>query len=130
MVGGMVWVLNEVVCVYICSMLLPFAEKAYIDDQKLVGYCLSETHMTGKHKARVFKSALNITDAEYLTLKDALATAVLLNDAIFKGQNHQGDLYAMDFIMTHRDKSARVQTAWIILFGESFPRLVSCYIKD
>ncbi|GAB2566093.1 DUF6883 domain-containing protein [Spirosoma areae] len=111
-------------------MLLPFAEKAHIDDQKLVGYCLSETHTTGKHKARVFKSALGLTAVDYLLLKDSILTAVLLNESHFTGTNQQGDLYVVDFSMTHQHKTAVIRTAWIILFGESFPRLVSCYIND
>ncbi len=110
-------------------MLLPFAEKAFIDDHKLTGYCLSEKHITGKHKAYVFKSALGITVENYLILKDSMVTAVLLNEALFRGQNQQGDLYTVYFIMTNNDKSASVRTAWIVLYGESFPRLVSCYVK-
>ncbi len=111
-------------------MLLPFAEKAYIDDQKLVGYCLSETHTTGKHKARVFKSALGLMNADYLLLKETILTVVLLNEARFTGSNQQGDMYLMDFSMSHQGKKATIRTAWIILFGESFPRLVSCYVND
>lgn len=42
-------------------MRLPNAEMAYIDDRKLIGYCLSETHTIGKHKARVFSAVLGIT---------------------------------------------------------------------
>ena len=110
-------------------MLLPFAEKAYIDDQKLTGYCLSETHITGKHKARVFKSALNIAADRYLILKESILTAVLLNEAEFGGSNQQGNLYAVDFVMTHDSKQATVRTAWIILYNESFPRLISSYVK-
>ena len=110
-------------------MLLPFAEKAYIDDQKLVGYCLSDTHITGKHKAHVFKSALGITTSDYQLLKEEILTAVLLNKAYFAGSNRQGDMYMVDFSMTYQDKKATIRTAWIILFGESFPRLVSCYVK-
>lgn len=110
-------------------MLLPFAEKAFVDDLKLVGYCLSENHVNGKHKAKVFRSALNLVAADYLVLKETITTAVLLNDALYGGRNEQGDMYSVDFVMTHRSKSANVRTAWIILFGESFPRLVSCYVK-
>ena len=111
-------------------MLLPFAERAYIDDQKLIGYCLSETHIIGKHKARVFKSALGLTSADYLTLKDTILTAVLLNEAQEAGPNQQGDLYSVDFLMQRNDSMATVRTAWIVLHGESFPRLVSCYINQ
>lgn len=111
-------------------MLLPFAEKAHINDQKLVGYCLSETHITGKHKAHVFKSALGLTAIDYLLLKDEILTAVLLNEAQSAGSNQQGDMYVVDFSMTCQDKKATIRTAWIILFGESFPRLVSCYVTS
>lgn len=109
-------------------MLLPFAEKARIDDQKLTGYCLSETHLIGKQKARVFKSALGIASADYLVLKETILTAVLLNDAQSGGINQQGNLYTVDFSMTHGTQNASIRTAWIIHFGESFPRLVSCYV--
>lgn len=110
-------------------MLLPFAEKAYINDRKLTDYCLSETHITGKHKARVFKSVLNITADRYLILKKAILAAVLFNEAEFGGSNQQGNLYAVDFIMTHDSKQAIVRTAWIIFYNESFPRLISSYVK-
>lgn len=35
-------------------MPLPNIENAYIDDRKLIDYCLSETHPVGKHKARCY----------------------------------------------------------------------------
>ena len=111
-------------------MLLPFAEKVHIDDQKLAGYCLSETHVTGKHKALVFKSALGITAENYLVLKDAIQNAVLMNDAEYGGMNQHGDIYVVDFLMKYYEKRATVRTAWLVRFGESFPRLVSCYVKN
>ncbi len=110
-------------------MLLPFAEKAYIDTKKLVDYCLSETHVTGRHKARVFKATLNLTASDFLYLKEQIATAVLLMEAISAGSTQQGDLYTVDFKLTHNDRSAPVRTAWIVLHGEFFPRLVSCYVN-
>ncbi|QIP13163.1 hypothetical protein G8759_11270 [Spirosoma aureum] len=111
-------------------MLLPFAEKAYIDNQKLVDYCLSETHNTGKHKARVFKSVLGLTATDYFLLKETILTEILLNEVQAAGPNQQGDLYTVDFTMTHQGRTATIRTAWIIIFNESFPRLVSCYIND
>lgn len=109
--------------------MLPFAEKAFIDDQKLANYCLSETHTVGKHKARVFKSALGITAVDYPFLRETILTAVLMNEAQLNGSNQQGTLYSVDFRMTYENQTAIVRTAWIVRYGESFPRLVSCYIK-
>lgn len=42
-------------------MKLPNPEKTLIDDNKLIGYSLNPEHSDGQHKARVFKSALNLT---------------------------------------------------------------------
>jgi hypothetical protein len=41
-------------------MILPNAELAIIDEDKLAGYSLNSEHTEGKHKARVFKSVLNM----------------------------------------------------------------------
>ncbi|MGC9217176.1 DUF6883 domain-containing protein [Acidithiobacillus sp.] len=47
-------------------MKLPGSEHAYIDDQKLVRYCLNHEHPEGRHKARVY------------VLQDALTSGTLV----------------------------------------------------
>ncbi|WP_371744328.1 DUF6883 domain-containing protein [Acidithiobacillus ferrooxidans] len=46
-------------------MKLPGSGHAYIDDQKLVGYCLNPEHPEGRHKARVFYSALGLSQSDW-----------------------------------------------------------------
>jgi hypothetical protein len=41
-------------------MKLPNAEKAFVDIEKLSGYCLNTAHERGKHKARLFSSVLGL----------------------------------------------------------------------
>ena len=53
-------------------MKLPNSEKAIVDNQKLAAYCLNLNHADGKHKARVFKSALNLDIDDVDELKDAV----------------------------------------------------------
>ena len=43
---------------------LPNGDRAEVDLRKLSGYCLSPTHPRGRHKARVFREALGITQAD------------------------------------------------------------------
>lgn len=109
-------------------MLIPFAEQAYADDSKFLDYCLNTEHPYGKHKARVFNSALGITAANWKLLRDTVLTAVLLNSASYAGRNGYGETYVVDFDMTHKSKTATVRTSWIIHDNENFPRLTSCYI--
>ncbi len=46
-------------------MKLPNAEKAFVDIEKLRGYCLNQFHERGKHKARLFSSILGFTWIKY-----------------------------------------------------------------
>ena len=108
--------------------MLPFAERAQADDSKFLGYCLNNEHPYGKHKARVFRSALGITSANWEILRDAVLSAVLLNSATHTGRNSYGEIYIVDFLMVYEAKKATVRTSWIIHDGENFPQLTSCYI--
>ena len=39
---------------------LPHGEEALVDLAKLEDYCLNASHPRGRHKARVFREALNL----------------------------------------------------------------------
>ena len=54
-------------------MKLPNAEKAFIDTEKLTGYCLNSLHERGKHKARLFSSLLGLTADDAEELKAAIS---------------------------------------------------------
>ncbi len=72
-------------------MKLPNAHRAVVDIFKLRDYCLNRRHEDGKHKARVFASALglNETDAEWL--RDRLLEAAR-GDATLVGEIPYGSL--------------------------------------
>lgn len=53
-------------------MKLPNPDLAFIDNRRLTSYSLNLEHDEGKHKARVFKSALNMTINNLQELKNAL----------------------------------------------------------
>ena len=109
-------------------MLLPNAEIALIDDRKLIDYCLSESHPIGKHKARVFMSALGFSLENFQDLKDGILNKILDNDAIQTEINQYGTLYVVDVEIENPPKEAMVRTSWIIKVDEDFPRLTSCYV--
>lgn len=109
-------------------MKLPNPQQTYIDDSKLVGYCLNPSHADGQHKARVFKSALNITVDNLPELQSALLNAVKNYEAIPDKSNQYGQKYIIDFPMTYQDKTAIIHSVWIVRYNENFPRLVTCYI--
>ena len=59
-------------------MRLPNPEFAIIDENKLAGYSLNLEHSEGKHKARVFKSVLNMDASNSEELRQALLAALAL----------------------------------------------------
>ena len=109
-------------------MLLPNAEMAFIDDRKLIDYCLSEYHPIGKHKARVFMSASGFSLENLQDLKDGILSEILDKDATQTEINQYGTLYVVDVKIKNPPKEATVRTSWIIKIAEDFPRLTSCYV--
>ena len=57
-------------------MRVPSAENAVIDIRRLRDYWLNSNHEVGKHKARVFRATLNLTEKDALILQAALLEAV------------------------------------------------------
>ena len=110
-------------------MILPNADKAVIPIEKLRDYCLNPLHKFGKHKARVFESALGLTMKDAGYLKDILLDKVKTQDTIHINTNEFGDHYFIDFELTVGEKKALLRSKWIIGHGVNYPRLTSCYVK-
>lgn len=63
-------------------MLLPNADKCFIDLRKLTDYALSMDDARGQHKARVFNAALGITKDNAEVLKKLILKEVVKSEAI------------------------------------------------
>ena len=109
-------------------MKLPNAEKAFVDIEKLSGYCLNSAHDRGKHKARLFSSVLGLTSDNAEELRGTLLEAARNHDAETGGEDRYGKRYVIDFIITTEKGQAKVRSTWIIRSHEDFARLTSCYI--
>jgi len=109
-------------------MELPGGTDAIVEISKLRDYCLDPHHPRGRHKARVFLSALGLRQSDAELLQAALLQAARDEDAVPGEADHYGNRYTVDFLMTRGDREARVRSAWIILRGESTPRLTSCFV--
>ncbi len=109
-------------------MKVPNAEGAFIDSVKVNDYCLNPAHPRGKHKARVFESALGLTRANAEVLREALLVAIREEDAELGEKDEFGQRYTVDFKITTDAGAALVRSGWIILDDEDFPRLTTCYV--
>jgi hypothetical protein len=107
---------------------VPNADRAVVDIRKLTDYCLSHEHPRGKHKARVFLSALGVTSAHAGEVRDALLQKVRSEDCIIAAVDEYGSRYIVDFTYARGDREAMVRSTWIIKAGEDIPRLTSCFV--
>jgi hypothetical protein len=107
---------------------LPNPEKAVVETRKLRGYCLSQEHPRGKHKARVFASALGLTADDSEELRRALLSAAVSEEAAPAEGDEYGQRYVLDFEMSTEAGNATVRSGWIVRSGEDFPRFTSCWV--
>ncbi len=109
-------------------MFVPNAEKAVVDMRKLRDYCLDESHPIGKHKARLFASALSLTKTNADELRDILLSAVKTTESELSRQDEFGQRYTVDFEAENDNKRATIRSGWIIETGSDVPKLTTCFI--
>src|SRR4051794_1746379 len=99
-------------------MNLPNAERAIVDVRKLRDYCLSTEHFRGRHKARVFESALGFTAADAEELREILLTAARTESCTATEHDEFGQRYIVDLAVSGPAGGATVRSTWIIRVGE------------
>ncbi len=109
-------------------MKLPNAERAFVDIAKLRDYCLDSTHPEGRHKARVFQSALDLSEGDAEFLRQAILAAAVDAEAVAGESDEYGARYLLDFELNRGNRNARIRTVWIVRRNEDFPRLATCYV--
>ena len=110
--------------------LIPHAESAIIDSRKLTEYALNPNHEVGKHKAKVFESALgyNQSNADELILK--IKQGLKENPAQLGKKDQYGQRYTVNIpIQGPNGKTAIVTTGWILESGSKTPKLTTALVK-
>jgi len=109
-------------------MKLPNGEFAIISMEKLTSYCLNPKHNSGKHKARVFASALGITAENAENLRELIAQAAVKGKVIQQDTTQFGCLYKVDWAVADQ-KDIVLRTLWETTADQPYPRLVSAFIR-
>lgn len=108
-------------------MLLPNAERAEIDPQKLHGYLLSNTHPIGRFKARFF-SALGYSAERWQEFEADLRIQHLTQDAEPGESLPGGQTYTIRAILKGPNgQSAVVLSVWFVAESGGTPRFVTAY---
>src|ERR1700732_3597928 len=101
--------------------------EAVLDIRKIADYCLSPSHPRGRHKARVFRGALDLQRRDAAWLREVLPEAARSSEGLPDFGGPLGDALASRCDHQATGKSAVVRTIWIVRTGEKAPRFVTCY---
>lgn len=78
-------------------MKLPNGDCAVITMEKIRGYCLNIEHPSGRHKAKVFASALGITADNADVLKALVMRAAVEGDVVQPSETTFGQMLTVDW---------------------------------
>jgi hypothetical protein len=107
---------------------LPNRNEAVLDIRKIEDYCLSPLHPRGRHKARVFREALDLQRSDAKWLRDVLLEAARSCEASQMAADAWGTQWRLDAAIRRQGKSAVVRTIWIVRTGEIAPTFVTCWV--
>ena len=115
---------------------LPNSENAIIEDSKLKEYALNPESDAGRHKARVFQSALGFNLTNWQLLKQSILENLPHQAAQVKGETAFGKKYTVELHLTGPNRNTvPVLTVW--QFDRQpdgtlsdMPRLVTLYVTD
>jgi hypothetical protein len=108
---------------------LPRGDEAIVDPRKLTDYVLSPTHPRGRHKARVFESALRLAQKDADLLRTALLEAAAAHDAVPMVRDVYGQRYQIEFEFRFADRSATIVSAWLHSSDDEPPRLLTLFLR-
>ena len=103
-------------------------DQALVDLRKLEEYCLSPVHPRGRHKARVFRQALDIDLKDARWLRDQISEAARAGEAVELGSDAFGERWQIDFAVERHGKNGIIRTVWIMRNGEGIPRFITCWV--
>ena len=108
-------------------MKLPHRKKAYIREEKLIEYVLSETHTVGRLKAKFFRSA-GFSESNVSILKESLLAIARSQEVKEVKTSDYGNKYIIDGrIKAPKGNIISVRTIWIIETNQKSPRFVTTY---
>lgn len=104
---------------------LPFADRARIDEAKVVDYLLSPAKSRGKAE---FFLRFGFAAGDWPVMAEALAAHGRDGRVSAVVESEYGSRYSIDGpLVTPAGRQPLVRTVWIVEHGAGFPRLITAY---
>ncbi|MCL2083445.1 MAG: hypothetical protein FWH04_09485 [Oscillospiraceae bacterium] len=109
---------------------LPNVDKVVVDPRKVIDYALNPTHSKGKHKAKVFESALGYNQSNSAHLIEQVQQKLATSEAVSGKIGNHGRIFSVDMPITGPNgNTAIVRTGWIIDPGAEIPRMTTIFVR-
>lgn len=106
---------------------IPDFDRAVIDEHKITGYLLSDSHPAGRSKAAFFKQFGFRSDA-WPQFRDALLAHAKTGKALSVIETYYGKKYIISGPLVCPDsRRPNIRTVWFVKAGANTPRLVTAY---
>ena len=107
---------------------LPRADEAEVDPRKLYDYALNPDHAEGRHKARVFRSALGIAQVDWPYLRDQILERLAASEVTRVESSPWGFQYGVRVRIDGLNGATHaVMTGWIVV-GDRPPKLTTIMV--
>jgi hypothetical protein len=110
-------------------MPLPNGDRAEVALSRLADYLLNPTHPTGKHKARVFASALGLDRSGADFLRTWLLDVARQYETIPDVKDEYGQRFVILAKLSYNGRDALVRTAWIIRANRDIPEFLTAFVE-
>jgi hypothetical protein len=107
--------------------MLPGADLAVVEEEKLRSYLLSEIHPAGRAKAAFFR-AFGFRARSWRRLRDALLEHGHTSSIVAAAETEFGRKYILEGpLMAPDGRRPTIRAVWFVASGEAVPRLVTAY---
>ena len=94
---------------------------------------MNPEHSSGKHKAKVFKSALGITASNAEVLRNLIQQSAVEGEVVQEEKTPFGQIFKVDWLVPESVNSGServiLRTIWEITAKNKHPRLISAFVK-
>jgi hypothetical protein len=106
---------------------LPNAHLAAVDESKITGYLLSDSHPVGRSKAAYFRQ-FGFQVSSWRTLRDALVSHLEASEVTSVVKSEFGTKYIVEGALCTPDRrEPRIIVVWFVATGTIVPKLVTAY---
>ncbi|MDD2966615.1 MAG: minor capsid protein [Desulfovibrionaceae bacterium] len=115
----------------LAKTIMPNADMAYVQKEKIVSYALNPEHKTGGNKARVLMAAFGLTPDDAGEFAESIRNGLPKGNVTKQEETERGEKFTVEIPFTGKNgHTENITTGWIYDQGKQIrPRLTTAYLE-